>query len=82
MGVNILSLLPLKTTGGGEKYMNPSVMEKYNIVRFPHQILKMKHTMKLCKNRNHVASYLGLYKCVVSDQHELTVLLCLRVFED
>ena len=38
--------------------------------------------MKLCKNRNHVASYLGLHKCVASDQHELTVLLCFRVFQD
>ena len=57
-------------------------MEKDGIVRFSRQILKMKQKVKLYKNITPIAIYLGLHKCVASDQHELTVLMYHRVYHD
>ena len=60
--------------------MNPIVTEKDVIVRFQCQTLKIKQNVKLCKTRHHIASYLGLHKCVASDQQEYTALMCYCVY--
>ena len=38
--------------------------------------------MSLCKNRNHIATYLGLQKYVAAELQEITLLMCLCVHKD
>ena len=38
--------------------------------------------MRLCKNRNHIATYLGLQKCVAAELQEIILLMCLCVHKD